>query len=135
MVALEVLARCCSYKVHSQTCFHSLSSAFVYKTGRVGNCRAVGRGGDRKKQFLALGVSYPPKSGWIERLIGTEVSDEQYERFLGHSTSNKQAEQILRGEQPAKGLQYAKRAKKLASERKATIDLDNEQLSEIEKYR
>ncbi|WP_413703381.1 hypothetical protein [Raoultella ornithinolytica] len=69
-----------------------------------------------------------------ERLIGTEVSDEQYERFLGHSTS-KQAEQILRGEQPAKGLQYAKRAKKLASERKATIDLDNEHLSEIEKYR
>ena len=64
----------------------------------------------------------------------TEVSDEQYERFLGHSTS-KQAEQILRGEQPAKGLQYAKRAKKLASERKATIDLDNEHLSEIEKYR
>lgn len=112
-----------------------MSSAFVYKTGRVGNCRAVGRGGDIKKQFLALGVSYPPKSGWIERLIGTEVSDEQYERFLGHSTSNKQAEQILRGEQPAKGLQYAKRAKKLASERKATIDLDNEQLSEIEKYR
>ena len=55
-------------------------------------------------------------------------------RFLGHSTS-KQAEQILRGEQPAKGLQYAKRAKKLASERKATIDLDNEHLSEIEKYR
>lgn len=81
--------------------------------------------------MLALGVSYPPKSGWIERLIGTEVSDEQYERFLGHSTS-KQAEQILRGEQPAKGLQYAKRAKKLASERKATIDLDNEHLSEIE---
>ncbi|MGX3695716.1 hypothetical protein ACWJPY_24400 [Klebsiella pneumoniae] len=80
--------------------------------------------------MLALGVSYPPKSGWIERLIGTEVSDEQYERFLGHSTS-KQAEQILRGEQPAKGLQYAK----LASERKATIDLDNEHLSEIEKYR
>lgn len=75
-----------------------------------------------------------PASGWIERLIGTEVSDEQYERFLGHSTS-KQAEQILRGEQPAKGLQYAKRAKKLASERKATIDLDNEHLSEIEKYR
>ena len=90
--------------------------------------------GYSKKQLLALGVSYPPKSGWIERLIGTEVSDEQYERFLGHSTS-KQAEQILRGEQPAKGLQYAKRAKKLASERKATIDLDNEHLSEIEKYR
>jgi hypothetical protein len=66
--------------------------------------------------LLALGVSYPPKSGWIERLIGTGVSDEQYERFLGHSTS-KQAEQILRGEQPAKGLQYAKRAKKLASEK------------------
>lgn len=32
------------------------------------------------------------------------------------------------------GLQYAKRAQKLASERQATIDLDNEHLSEIEKY-
>ena len=52
-----------------------------------------------------------------------------------HRNTHKQAEQILRGEQPAKGLQYAKRAKKLASERKATIDLDNEHLSEIEKYR
>lgn len=104
-----------------------LTKALI-EAGRTGNS------GYRKKQLLALGVSYPPKSGWIERLIGTEVSDEQYERFLGHSTS-KQAEQILRGEQPAKGLQYAKRAKKLASERKATIDLDNEHLSEIEKYR
>ncbi len=53
--------------------------------------------------------------------------------FTGIRTSR--LEQILRGEQPAKGLQYAKRAKKLASERKATIDLDNEHLSEIEKYR
>ena len=104
-----------------------LTKALI-EAGRTGNS------GYRKKQLLALGVSNPPKSGWIERLIGTEVSDEQYERFLGHSTS-KQAEQILRGEQPAKGRQYAKRAKKLASERKATIDLDNEHLSEIEKYR
>ena len=52
-----------------------------------------------------------------------------------HRNTHKRAEQILRGEQPDKGLQYAKRAKKLASERKATIDLDNEHLSEIEKYR
>jgi len=104
-----------------------LTKALI-EAGRTGNS------GYSKNQLLALGVSYPPKSGWIERLIGTEVSDEQYERFLGHSTS-KQAEQILRGEQPAKGLLYAKRAKKLASERKATIDLDNEHLSEIEKYR
>lgn len=104
-----------------------LTKALI-EAGRTGNS------GYSKKQLLALGVSYPPKSGWIERLIGTEVSDEQYERFLGHSTS-KQAEQILRGEQPAKALQYAKRAKKLASERKATIDLDNEHLSDIEKYR
>lgn len=83
--------------------------------------------------MLALGVNFPPKSGWIERLIGTEVSDEQYERFLGHSTS-KQAEQILRGEHPAKGLHYSKRAQKLASEQQAAIDLDNEHLSEIDKY-
>jgi hypothetical protein len=93
----------------------------------------TGNSGYRKKQLLALGVGFPPKSGWIERLIGTEVSDEQYERFLGHRTS-KQAEQILRGEQPAKGHHYSKRAQKLASEQQATIDLDDEHLSDIEKY-
>ena len=65
-----------------------LNKALI-EAGRTGNS------GYRKKQLLALGVNFPPKSGWIERLIGTEVSDEQYERFLGHSTS-KQAEQILR---------------------------------------
>lgn len=57
-----------------------LTKALI-EAGRTGNS------GYRKKQLLALGVSNPPKSGWIERLIGTEVSDEQYERFLGHSTS------------------------------------------------
>nr|WP_172693101.1 hypothetical protein [Escherichia coli]AWB15283.1 hypothetical protein [Escherichia coli] len=50
-------------------------------------CRAGGNRPDGLNEPVTLGVSNPPKSGWIERLIGTEVSDEQYERFLGHSTS------------------------------------------------
>ncbi|WP_249469347.1 hypothetical protein [Escherichia coli] len=38
-----------------------LTKALI-EAGRTGNS------GYRKKQLLALGVSNPPKSGWIERL-------------------------------------------------------------------
>ncbi|MFP1463802.1 hypothetical protein ACLB1E_35070 [Escherichia coli] len=48
-----------------------------------------------------------------------------------HRNTHKQAEQIPESSQP-RGFSMPKRAKKLASERKATIDLDNEHLSEIE---
>lgn len=29
-----------------------------------------------KKQLAALGVSWPPKSGWKKRVIGMEISEE-----------------------------------------------------------
>lgn len=40
------------------------------------------RGGWNRAQFEVLGVEYPPKKGWPARIIGTEISGRDYERFL-----------------------------------------------------
>jgi ribonuclease HI len=34
------------------------------------------------KQFLLLGIKWPPTTGWIDRLEGFEISDEQWNKFL-----------------------------------------------------
>jgi len=33
------------------------------------------------KQVKALGISYPPKKGWLRNLIGKEITDEQARAF------------------------------------------------------
>lgn len=33
--------------------------------------------GFTKAQIEALGVSYPPKAGWIDEIVGTWITDEQ----------------------------------------------------------
>ena len=38
---------------------------------------ATAKGGWTKKQIEALGLSWPTEKGWIERLIGTEISETQ----------------------------------------------------------
>lgn len=35
-----------------------------------------------RAQIESLGVKYPPKHGWIDRLVGIEVTAEQYQDFL-----------------------------------------------------
>lgn len=40
------------------------------------------------KQLALLGVSWPPKRGWPERIIGTEISDDIYSRFLAIRKTN-----------------------------------------------
>jgi hypothetical protein len=40
------------------------------------------RGGWTKKQLAALGVSWPPKSGWMAEMIGKEITQKQVDSFL-----------------------------------------------------
>ena len=40
-----------------------------------------GNGGWTRDQLDAVGVAWPPREGWIGRLVGKEITDEQRERF------------------------------------------------------
>lgn len=48
------------------------------------NLHALGTNGQgfNKKQLHMLGVSWPPKGGWLKKLIGTEITDIQYQTIL-----------------------------------------------------
>ena len=37
----------------------------------------------RKVQLEALGLGWPPEKGWIERVIGKELTDLQFHQFTG----------------------------------------------------
>ena len=39
-------------------------------------------GGWNNRQLQLLGVEVPPREGWIERILGAEISAENYRRFL-----------------------------------------------------
>lgn len=39
-------------------------------------------GGWSRDQVREIGISWPLKTGWIDRSIGQEISDEQAEMFL-----------------------------------------------------
>ena len=39
-------------------------------------------GGWNNRQLQTLGVEVPPREGWIERIVGAEISAESYQRFL-----------------------------------------------------
>ena len=38
-------------------------------------------GGWTRDQLEAIGVSWPPREGWIRRIVGSRISGEQRERF------------------------------------------------------
>lgn len=40
------------------------------------------RGGWSRKQLALLGVDWPPKTGWKQRVIGDEISEDKYRQFL-----------------------------------------------------
>ena len=48
------------------------------------NLHALGTNGQgfNKKQLHMLGISWPPKGGWLKKLIGTEITDIQYQTIL-----------------------------------------------------
>lgn len=45
----------------------------------IKSCESNGRSHTRAT-VKALGAPWPPQSGWKERLVGTEISDEDFER-------------------------------------------------------
>ncbi|ABM40171.1 hypothetical protein [Polaromonas naphthalenivorans] len=36
-----------------------------------------------RAQLQALGVSWPPKHGWIKEVIGKELTEQQFDQFTG----------------------------------------------------
>ncbi len=48
------------------------------------NLHALGTNGAgwNKKQLEILGISWPPKNGWLKKLIGTEIEEEKYQQLL-----------------------------------------------------
>ena len=48
------------------------------------NLHALGTNGKgfNKNQLHILGISWPPKGGWLKQLIGTEITNEQYQTIL-----------------------------------------------------
>jgi len=48
------------------------------------NLHALGTNGKgfNKKQLSVLGISWPPKGGWLKKLIGTEITNIQYQTIL-----------------------------------------------------
>lgn len=62
-------------------------------------------GGVTRKQIELLGVEYPPKAGWVKRLIGTEISLENYESFLSlKNTSKRMRKELGKGNPPGDNL-------------------------------
>lgn len=45
---------------------------------------ATERGGWTKKQLAALGVAWPPALGWIKRLAGKEITEQQCQAFTAY---------------------------------------------------
>lgn len=46
--------------------------------------------GFRKSQLEALGVSWPPKKGWLSKLAGTTVTQMQWDLFVHLGQGKKQ---------------------------------------------
>lgn len=42
---------------------------------------STANGGWTRDQFEAVGVAWPPKSGWIKAITGKMISDRERERF------------------------------------------------------
>jgi ribonuclease HI len=53
-------------------------------------------GGWTKEQLGILGVSWPPESGWRKRVIGTEITSEQAERFANPKRKPKKAKSAFK---------------------------------------
>jgi hypothetical protein len=53
------------------------------------------RGGWTKRQLEILGLVWPPKPGWRQRVVGLEIADELAKEFLSLKTRRPQ-EQAMR---------------------------------------
>jgi hypothetical protein len=41
--------------------------------------------GFSKSQLNALGISWPPVKGWVDKIVGKEITEEQRKTFERHS--------------------------------------------------
>lgn len=41
------------------------------------------KGGWRKAQIEALGLTWPPQKGWVKEVVGMELTDRQFHQFTG----------------------------------------------------
>jgi hypothetical protein len=47
------------------------------------------QGAWNKRQLLTLGVDYPPRKGWLKKLLGTSIPIKRYREFLALSKRNR----------------------------------------------
>lgn len=57
-------------------------------------------GGWTRKQIQALGIAWPPREGWKQRLEGVEIPDEDAARFLELKNSSKLMRKIMKEKNP-----------------------------------
>lgn len=57
------------------------------------NCSA--NGGWNNSQILVLGDDWPPRRGWIERAIGTDISEEQAKLFIEYGKTRPKKKERL----------------------------------------
>lgn len=71
-------------RIASPPCWAVRSTRFSMITLDAQSLHALATNGCgfSRKQVEAFGISYPPKKGWVTRLIGTEISEEKYEQIL-----------------------------------------------------
>ena len=92
------------------------------------------RGAWTKPQIEALGIDWPPRKGWIDRIVGKELSADNQVKFESRVGIKK----IRKAERFSKTAQLFDDRKREALERyeknKAEEQLDREALTETRKF-
>ena len=95
------------------------------------------RGAWTKPQIEALGIDWPPRKGWIDRVVGKEIRPDnqiQFEARIGITKYRKQrkAKDFSTAEQSfdTKKVEALRRYE----ERKTEEQLDREALTELDKF-
>lgn len=59
-----------------------LTSELLHNASSSGYC------GWTRQQLAALGIGWPAKSGWLKRLVGKEVTQDQWRKFVSSKNHN-----------------------------------------------
>lgn len=52
------------------------------------------------KQLKAIGVETPPRSGWKDRVVGLQITDEQAKKFVESRKKPRKAKQVVKSDRP-----------------------------------
>ena len=103
------------------------------------------RGAWTKPQIEALGIDWPPRKGWIDRVVGEELSERSKCEFesrigikaarKGYDIARREVKRII-ADNPSAGLfeDKKKEALKKYEWKKAEEQLDREALTETKKF-